>query len=233
MGLGREIARNLIAQGHKVAIFGRSLTNLEKAQKDLGDVLALSVDVSDSAAVAAGFAEVDAAFGPVETLVNAAGIYAPFAIEDATPDNVQPMIAVNLCGAIYCMREAVVRMRKIGRGDIVNVSSASVRYPTPYLTMYTSTKAALEAMTTLMADELKPDNIRSMVFRVGQMDSEGAGSMEIPQHLLERFVDRYEKSGAAHWNGAPMAPKTAADALTRLLLTERDARVELVEVRSA
>ncbi|MFZ4604066.1 MAG: SDR family oxidoreductase [Caulobacterales bacterium] len=233
LGLGREVARSLLAQGYKVAIFGRSRTNLEAAQRDLGNVLAVSVDVSDSGSVAAGFVQVDAALGPVEVLVNVAGIFAPFAIEDATPENVQPMIAVNLCGPIYCMREATPRMRKIGRGDIVNVSSASVRLPTPYLSMYTSTKAALETMTLLMADELKPDNIRSMVFRVGQMSSEGARSMQIPDHLVERFIDRYQKTGAAHWNGEPMDPKSAADALTRLLLTARDARVDLVEVRSA
>jgi meso-butanediol dehydrogenase/(S,S)-butanediol dehydrogenase/diacetyl reductase len=232
LGLGREIARNFIAQGYKVAIFGRNPSNLEAAKKDLDDVLPLSVDVSDSAAVTAGFAQVDAVLGPVEILINAAAVFAPFALEDATPENVLPLVMTNLCGPIYCMREAVSRMREIGRGDIVNVSSASVRFPTPYLTMYTSTKAALEAMTALMADELRPDDIRSMIFRVGQMDSDGARNMVIPHGLLQRFEDRYQKTGAAHWNGGAMEPKTAADALTRLLLTDRDARVGLFEVSS-
>jgi NAD(P)-dependent dehydrogenase (short-subunit alcohol dehydrogenase family) len=232
LGLGREVARNLIAEGNKVAIFGRSLANLEAAKEDLKDVLTLSVDVSDSAAVAAGFAQVDAALGPVETLINAAALFTPFAIEDATPERVLPMIAINLCGPIYCMREAVARMRKLGRGDIVSVSSASVRYPTPYLTLYTSTKAALEAMSLMMADELKPDNIRSMIFRVGQMDSEGAKNVQIPEKISQRFSERYQQTGAAHWNGEGMNPKSAADALTRLLKTNMDARVELVEIRS-
>lgn len=237
MGLGREVARELLGHGYRVAIFGRSQASLDAAVADLnatpGNLLAVPVDVADENSIAAGFARVDAELGPAGTLVNNAALFAPFAIEDASADQVEPLVQTNLCGPIYCMRQAVKRMRTIGGGDIVNVSSESTRRPSPYFTVYTATKAALEAMTTMMGEELREEGIRAMIFRVGRMNSHGAQNQEIPEHLLQRFLNAVQVGGAGYWTGAGMEPASAAQALVRQLLTNRDARVELVEVRSA
>ncbi|EQA99993.1 NAD(P)-dependent dehydrogenase (short-subunit alcohol dehydrogenase family) [Sphingobium wenxiniae] len=233
LGLGREVARGLLAQGYRVAIFGRSQASLDEAVADLGgDVLGVSVDVGNEASVAAGFAKVDEAMGPVTTLVNVAAIFEPFAIEEATAERILPLVHINFCGAVYCMREAVTRMRRAGHGDIVNVSSESVRQSTPFFSIYTSTKAALETMTTLMGEELREDGIRCTIFRVGRMHSHGAANTSCSPDLLPRFIDRCEVTGASYWTGAGMQPASAALALVNLLLTPRDARVELIEVRS-
>jgi len=234
LGLGREVARCLLADGYKVAIFGRGQASLDEAVAELGgDALAVSVDVADNDSVIAGFAAVDRALGPVSVLVNNAALYRPFGIEDATPEAVQQLVNINYCGPVYCMREAVKRMRAHGAGgDIVNVSSESVRQSTPFFSVYTSTKAALETMTRIIGEELREEGIRLMLFRVGRMHSHGAASMPVPESLLPRFIERCTAEGASHWTGAGMAPASPAQALAALLRTPRDARVELVEVRS-
>lgn len=233
LGLGREVARGLLAQGYAVAIFGRRQVALDEAVADLGaNVIDMQVDISDEASVVAGFAAVDERLGPVGTLVNAAAIFQPFALEGATAERVLPMLQTNFCGAVYCMREAAKRMRRIGGGDIVNISSESVRHSTPFFTVYTSTKAALEMMTTLMGEELREDGIRCTIFRVGRMLSHGAANVTMEPELLQRFVDRCQITGAGYWTGSGMQPESAAVALVNLLMTPRDARVELVELRS-
>ena len=235
LGLGREVARALLADGYKVAILGRSQTSLDEAVADLGssDVLPVATDVSSDRSVTEAFARIDAELGPVGVLVNAAAVFEPFAIENATEQDVVKLVTINFCGAIYCMREAVARMRTLGGGDIINVSSESVRRPTPFFTVYTSTKAALETMTTLMSEELREDGIRTTIFRVGRMHSHGATNQIIPQELMPRFLERCTTTGAAHWTGEGMQPASAAEALASVLRTERDARMELVELRSS
>lgn len=233
LGLGREVARGLLAQGYRVAIFGRGQAALDEAVADLnGDVLAVRVDVGDEASVAAGFANVDAALGPVGTLVNNAAVFQPFEIADATAERVMPLVQVNFCGAVYCMREAVARMRTLGGGDIINVSSESVRQSTPLYSVYTSTKAALEQMTKLMGEELREDGIRCTTFRVGKMHTHGATNPDMGNVDVEKFVRLWQSTGAQYWTGQGMQPATAAAALVNLLLTPRDGRVELIELRS-
>jgi NAD(P)-dependent dehydrogenase (short-subunit alcohol dehydrogenase family) len=233
LGLGREVARGLQQRGYRVAIFGRSQTALDQAVADIGgDIFATSVDVADENSVADGFARVDEALGPTGTLVNVAAIFQPFGIEDATAERVMPMINTNFCGAVYTMRQAVQRMRLLGGGDIVNVSSESVRQSTPFYSIYTASKAALENFTRIMGEELREDGIRCTTFRVGRMHSHGAATVNFDPDFQKRFVDRCVLTGAGYWTGAGMQPQSAALALVNLLETPRDARVELIEVRS-
>jgi NAD(P)-dependent dehydrogenase (short-subunit alcohol dehydrogenase family) len=234
LGLGREVARELVSRGYKVAIFGRSRASLDEAVADLANgVVGIQADVGDNDSVASAFVQVDDQLGPVDTLVNAAAMFTPFPIECATPNMVQPLVQTNFCGAMYCMRESIARMRKNGGGDIINVSSESVRQSTPFLSVYTATKAALESFTTLMGEELREEGIRCAIFRVGRMHSHGAATIQFPvPDLLDRFIERCQTTGSAYWTGAGMQPASAAAVLVNLLDTPRDARVEMVEVRS-
>jgi len=233
LGMGREVARGLQQKGYQVAIFGRSQAALDEAVADIGgDIFATSVDIADERSVAEGFARVDEALGLTGTLVNVAAIFQPFGIEDATAERVMPMINTNFCGCVYTMRQAVQRMRTLGGGDIVNVSSESVRQSTPFYSIYTASKAALENFTRIMSEELREDGIRCTTFRVGRMLSHGAAMVDFEPEFGQRFVDRCILTGAGYWTGAGMQPESAALALVNLLETPRDARVELVEIRS-
>jgi len=233
LGLGREVARGLLASGRKVAILGRSQQSLDEAAADLGgSVLAVPVDIGQEASVAAGFARIDAALGPVDTLVNCAAIFQPFALEDATAERIMPMVEINFCGIVYCMREAVSRMRGLGGGDIVNVSSESVHTTTPFFTIYTATKAAVESFTRTMGEELREDGIRCTTFRVGRMLSHGANNVAMEPALMERYLDRIQVTGSGYRTGEGMSTQSAAQALVGLLQIPRDARAEFMEVRS-
>lgn len=165
-GLGLAMARGLLADGHRVALIDNDATATERARDSLrdadGESLAVIADVSEEAAVAAAVAEVVAAFGPVEVLINNAGI-GPSSIRpdaernlpsvaEVTPELWSRFFAVNLTGAMLMLRAVLPGMRAGGWGRVINNT-------TSFFTMlrvlpYGATKAALESASAVWAKEL-------------------------------------------------------------------------------
>lgn len=160
-GMGRAIAQRFIAEGATVVALD---LNLEAAQQTLaglgGSSVARSLNIAESAAVAAVVNEVVALFGRVDVLVNNAGTGAVDAFADITDDTWARVIGVNLTGTFHCAREAVRAMQKTAtKGVIVNISStaaASGDGPAHYC----ASKAALMGLTRSMAKELASQGIR-------------------------------------------------------------------------
>ena len=161
-GIGAAVAERLAADGLAVII---DYTSDERIAQSLvskieaagGVASALKADVSDPAAVAALFGAAEQAYGGVDVLVNNAGIMklSPIAqTEDAVFDQ---HIAVNLKGVFNCLREAGKRMRDGGR--IVNFSSSVVGLYQPTYGVYAATKAGVEAMTHILAKEMRGRHI--------------------------------------------------------------------------
>jgi len=161
-GIGAAIAERLAGDGFTVVInyagkVGEAEALAAKIEKAGGTALTAQADVSDAAAVKRMFDAAEAAFGGVDVLVNNAGIMrlAPLAeIDDALVDS---QIAINLKGVINTLREASRRMRPGGR--IVNLSSSVVGLYQPTYAVYAATKAGVEAMTHVLAKELRGRNI--------------------------------------------------------------------------
>lgn len=161
-GIGAAIARRLAADGFTVIVnYAGSAAAASKLtdaiEKAGGRALAVQADVSDPSAVARMFDAVEATFGGPNVLVNNAGIMklAPLAqTDDATFDKT---IAVNLKGTFNGLREAAKRLRDGGR--IVNFSSSVVGLYQPAYGVYAATKAAVEALTHILAKELGPRRI--------------------------------------------------------------------------
>lgn len=195
-------------------------------------VLPVVADVSDPAQVRRAFEEIDAAFGGVDILVNNAALYRAYKIEEATDEELQSTFAVNILGPAYCSREAIKRMRRRGAGDIVNVSSESVRNPFPYLSGYVASKSALESFSQGLRNELRADNIRVSVFRTGFMTGESANLDSWPEGRLEAFLAAAGASGHLRNVGAGISPTTAASALVSALTLPREANIDLLELRS-
>jgi 3-oxoacyl-[acyl-carrier protein] reductase len=122
-----------------------------------GRALTAKADVGDPKAVRQMFEAAAAAFGGVDVLVNNAGIMALSTIADAEDAAFDRQIAVNLRGSFNTMREAAARLRKGGR--IVNLSSSVVGLLQPTYGIYAATKAAIEAMTSVLAKELRGRDI--------------------------------------------------------------------------
>lgn len=118
-----------------------------------GRALAVQADVSDPAAVAHMFEAVQAAFGGVDVLVNNAGIIALSLLAETEDEGFDRLVAVNLKGSFNTMREAARRLRPGGR--IINFSSSVVGLRQPSYGIYAATKAGIEALTGVLAKELR------------------------------------------------------------------------------
>ncbi len=161
-GIGMAIARRLSAEGIAVAInyansSGHASQLVQEIESKGGRAVLAQADISDPEAVRRMFDLVETACGGVDILVNNAGIMklAPVAqVDDATFDQT---IAINLKGVFNGLREAARRLRDGGR--IVNFSSSVVGLYQPGYGIYAATKAAVEAMTHILAKELGPRRI--------------------------------------------------------------------------
>ena len=231
-GLGREIAASLARAGAQVAIFGRNAERLQQTAAALGpDVLGVPCDICDSEQVRRAFATVAEAFGGVDILVNNAATYTPFLLEDASDEALRATFETNVIGPAFCIRAAVPAMRARGSGDIVNISSESVRHPFPYLTAYAASKAALETLGLGLRTELRADRIRVTTLRVGSMTGNET-SLNWPPGMLEKFIAAITASGHAAFTGAGMSPRVVADHLVHVLALPREANLDLIELRA-
>ena len=157
-GIGAAIAERLAKDGFTVVInysgdAAQAETLARKIEQAGGRTLSAQADVSDPAAVRRMFDAVDAAFGGVDVLVNNAGIMQLANLADADDALFDGQIAVNLKGSFNTLREAAKRLRKGGR--IVNLSSSVVGLLQPSYAVYAATKAGVEAMTRILAKELR------------------------------------------------------------------------------
>jgi 3-oxoacyl-[acyl-carrier protein] reductase len=159
--LGAAIARALIREGHRVALADLDRAHLDPIVAELGrDAFAVACDVSDAAQVQAACAATRDKLGPIEILVNNAGILSNNKIVETTPDEWRKIHAVNLNGPYLLSRECVPSMRERRWGRIINICSLAMK--TGGLTAgtaYTTSKGALGALTFSLARELAPHGV--------------------------------------------------------------------------
>jgi NAD(P)-dependent dehydrogenase (short-subunit alcohol dehydrogenase family) len=151
-GVGRAAALALLHDGYSVALAGRRRDALEETSRlaKAGKSLVVPTDVTDPEAVDALFAEVDKAFGRLDTLFNNAGGGAPSTnFGDVTWEQWNKVVAVNLNGMFLCARAAYRMMRdQVPRGGrIINNGSISAHSPRPGSAPYTTTKHAITGLT--------------------------------------------------------------------------------------
>lgn len=156
-GFGRQTALHFLDQGWSVLATMRDPGAHTLPVSDRLRVLPL--DVTDPASIARAIGEA----GPIDVLVNNAGIGWFNAMEGTPPETVQEIFAVNLFGPMAMMQAVLPSMRVRRSGVIVNVGSSSTYKPVPMLSVYRASKAALTALTEAMAAELAGFNIRTRV----------------------------------------------------------------------
>ena len=161
-GIGAAIAERLAADGYTVVInFAGRAEEAEalaaKIEKAGGRALTAQADVSDPQAVTRMWDAAEAAFGGVDVLVNNAGIMRLATLADGDDALIDSQIAINLKGPINTLRLAARRLRHGGR--IINLSSSVVGLYQPTYGVYAATKAGIEAMTHVLAKELRGRSI--------------------------------------------------------------------------
>lgn len=158
-GLGAAIARGLAEAGARLILHGRDPAALEAQKQLCGAIDTVRFDVTDEQAVLAGFAEIAHRHGPLEILVNNAGIIPRKPLLETTDADWQRVIDANLTACFRLSREAARMMVPLRRGRIILVSSVMGQVARPTIPGYITAKAGLFGMTRALAVELAPHNI--------------------------------------------------------------------------
>jgi NAD(P)-dependent dehydrogenase (short-subunit alcohol dehydrogenase family) len=172
-GIGRAVAIALADNGYRVALSGRRLAQLEEtAAASKGEMLPLSVDVTDAAAVQAMVARTVAHFGRLDVLFNNAGATAPpTPIEDLSLDMWRKVIDTNLTGSFLCAQAAfrAMKAQQPQGGRIINNGSIASETPRPNLAAYTASKHAITGLTKSLSLEGRRHNIACGQIDIGNV----------------------------------------------------------------
>ncbi len=231
-GIGRAFAATLAGNGADVILLARASAELDAARVEIGEAAtAIACDVSDPDAVRAAFKRVADRFGKLDVLINNAAICRPYLVEQASDADISAEVSVNLIGPVLCVRAAIPLLIASGGGDIVNISSESVRMPFPHLTVYTATKAGLEAFSAGLRAELRPHGIRVTTMRLGNVLETGI-ARDWQAENAAALASALQKSGHLEFTGKGGSAATISHAMLNLLSLERDFNTDLIELRS-
>jgi 3-oxoacyl-[acyl-carrier protein] reductase len=176
-GIGAAIAESLAAEGASVVVnFASSKAGADEVVGRItgqgGKAIAIQADVSKPRDITRLFAETTAAYGKVDVLVNNAGIYEFSPLESITPEHFHKQFDLNVLGLLLTTQEAVKHMGA-GGGSVINISSIVGQMPVESGSVYSATKAAVDAVTVALSKELGPLKIRVNSLNPGMVDTEG------------------------------------------------------------
>jgi 3-oxoacyl-[acyl-carrier protein] reductase len=179
-GIGASIAKYFAAEGAKVVVnYASSKEDADKVVKEItdngGDAIAVQGDVSKESDVTRIFEETKKAFGTLDILVNNAGIYQYAPIEEFSAQSFHSQFNINVLGSLLSIHAALKSFGEKG-GNIINVSSGASNTPLPTGSVYSATKAALDAITISLSKEFSGRNIRINSILPGIVETEGSRS---------------------------------------------------------
>jgi len=176
-GIGAAIAKALAAAGAAVAVnYASDKEGAERVVAEIagkgGKAIAIRADMSKAAEVKQLFETTKKALGAPEVLVNNAGVFDFKPVQDITEAEFHRHVDINVLGPMLAIQEALKHFPPEG-GSIVNISSIASQTPVPNSSLYSATKAAVDAMTAALAKELGPRKIRVNTVAPGYTDTEG------------------------------------------------------------
>jgi len=184
-GIGAEIARQLASHGAAVVVnYSTSQAGADKVVADIaaagGKAVAVQADLSKPEQIPGLFTAAQAHFGRLDILVNNAGIYEFAPIAEVTPEHFHRQFNLNVLGLLLATQAAVKFFGEDG-GSVVNISSLVASFAPPNTAVYSGTKAAVNAITRSLAQELGPRKIRVNAVNPGMVETEGAHSAGITE----------------------------------------------------
>jgi 3-oxoacyl-[acyl-carrier protein] reductase len=192
-GIGAAIAKYLADEG--AAVVANYATSKEGADRVVAEItgkggkaIAVQADVAKGADIRRLFAEAVQAFGRLDILVNNAGVYEFAPLESVTAEHFHRMFDLNVLGLILASQEAAKHFGASG-GNIVNISSVAATAAPPSASVYSATKAAVDAVTKSLAKELGPRNIRVNSINPGMVETEGVHAAGISNSDFRKQVE--------------------------------------------
>ncbi len=185
-GIGRTLAKRLADEGAQVMIIGRNEDTLQESAAQNSKITYVIADIGNSDDIKHIIAEIEKRYGKLDILVNNAGMapVTPFSeVEMSEYDNVY---RVNVRGLLELTKETLPLI-KATKGNIINISTALVHSPLANMSIYSSSKAAVNALTRVWAKELAKDGVR--------VNSVGVGPIETP---IYDKTDLSEEEAQAH-----------------------------------
>ncbi len=181
-GVGRAFALALARNGMRVAVASRGRHELEATAVSLraagAEALAIPTDVTDEGAVRNMVSVAEDTLGPIDVLVNSAGVAAPVGPTwEINSNDWWRNIEVNLRGPMLCSNAVIPGMIDRRRGRIVNIASGAGAANFPYLSAYVTAKAALIRFTEILADELREHGVSVLAVEPGTVGAEMAASL--------------------------------------------------------
>ena len=192
-GIGAAIAKQLAADGAAVVV------NYSSSKKDADDVvaniekgggkaIAVQANLAKKSDINRLLAETKKAFGHLDILVNNAGIYEMQPLESVTEEHFHKQFDLNVLGPLLASQEALKYFGPNG-GSIINTSSIVSTGRIPGASVYSATKAALDAMTRSLANELGPRKIRVNAVNPGMVETEGTHSAGITKSDFRKQIE--------------------------------------------
>jgi len=173
-GIGKEISRVLLQEGCRVCIVGTDRVALDNAAAEfdaIGSCMAYACDVTDSKQIESLFATVAKELGPVQILVNNAGVLKPCLIEEMSEEAWDRSVDVNLKSVFLCTKAAIPSMKDTG-GVIINAASFAAQIPSVGHASYAAAKIAVKSFTQVAAAELAPYGIRVLAYIPGVINTQ-------------------------------------------------------------
>jgi NADP-dependent 3-hydroxy acid dehydrogenase YdfG len=217
-GIGAATALELAKQGFHVALGARRVERLRELAARIeaagGRAFAHYLDVAQPDSIDAFWAAAESGLGPIDVLVNNAGMSILSLLPDAKVEELRAELEVNLLGPMLLCRRAIPGMLERGRGDLVFVASENAVRPRPYQAGYTAAKAGLEGFARVLAMELEGTGVRSIVVRVGPTGTEFGARMD--RKTLVRALEAWRHWGVQR-HMSFLSAESVAKAIARVL----------------
>ena len=217
-GFGRVWAEAALARGDRVAATARNVKTLAPLIERYGDhVAAMTLDVTDKAAVAKAISQARERFGRLDVVINNAG-YGHFgAIEEVTEAEARAQIETNLFGALWVTQAALPILRAQGSGHIIQVSSIGGVNAFPTIGLYHASKWGLEGFSQSLAAEVAPLGIKVTLIEPGGYATDWGGASAIRSAPLPAYDGAREAIAKWRSGNVPGDPQATAAAILQVV----------------
>lgn len=233
-GIGAATAQSLAAQGATVALLARRRERLEESANAIraegGNALVVEADITDRRRAEDAVERVVGELGRLDTLVNNAGLMHIAPVADASPDEWDQMLQINVQGLLYITRAALPHLLRAAEdsprrvADLVNISSTAGRVARPGTAVYNLTKYGLNGFAEALRQEVMQKRVRVSLVEPGTVDT------ELSSHLSDGVREAIE---AQIKDMELLRPEDIADAVTYVVTRDRRVAVNEILVRAS